>query len=175
TGLLFILRWFWWRVNVASELTPSNRPELVKEFASYCNTDLLCFRSASPKDLAARQEKTWQPILDWAAKEYVVALTVTTHIKAPQQVASALSAARDYAASLDNVDLTLLLHFTATFGSGVLALALMEGYLSVNTAYEVSRLDEIFQNERWGEDEEAIERAQNIAKELAAIAALIKE
>ncbi len=162
-------------MNVACELTPPRRPELVKEFSSYCKTDLLCFRSEHPRDLAKRQEEVWQPVLDWAAKQHGLALLVTTSIKAPQHTESSVSAATVYANGLGNVELTLLLHFTASFGSGVLALALMEGYLDVATVYAASRLDEVFQNELWGEDEEAALRAQNIGEELAALAALIQE
>ena len=39
-------------MNVARELTPSRRPELIKEFSSYCETDLLCF--------APKPRKIWQ-------------------------------------------------------------------------------------------------------------------
>ncbi len=162
-------------MNVACELTPSRRPELVAEFNSYCNTDLLCFRSSAPQDLAKRQDDIWQSVLDWAAVSNGIALLVTTSLKTPAHPKSTLLATSAYAQKLDDVDLTLLLHFTASFGSGILALALLEGYLDVCSAIEASRLDEIYQNERWGSDEEAEARAQNIGIELTALAGLITE
>ena len=162
-------------MNVACELTPSRRPELCKEFSSYCQTDLLCFHSTSPRDLAQRQAEIWQPILDWAASTHQIALGVTTSIKAIKQSAASLLAAANYADSLDNARLTLLLHFTASLGSGVLALAVMEGFLESGAAYSASRLDEIFQNERWGEDEEAALAAQNLGTELSALSKLIRD
>lgn len=162
-------------MNVACELTPPNRPELVKEFRSYCSTDLLCFRSENPTDLSKRQGVIWQPILDWATDKHGLALSVTTSLHAPKQAESSLSSAATYAGDQGDLELTLLVHFTASFGSGVLALALMEGYLDVEAAFTASRLDEIFQNELWGEDEEAALRAQNICNELAALATLIQE
>ena len=162
-------------LNVACELTPPRRPELIKEFSSYCSTDLLCFRSSTPQDLAKRQDDIWQPILDWVATNHGIALLVTTSLKTPAHPKNALQATSAYAQKCDDVDLTLLLHFTASFGSGVLALALLEGYMDVNSAFTASRLDEIYQNERWGADEEAEARAQNIGAELTALASLITE
>lgn len=162
-------------MNVACELTPSRRPELVSEFRSYCETDLLCFRASEPHDLAERQAQIWQPVLDWAAREHGIALLVISGVTALPQPGISLSAATSYAQNLNHTDLTLLLHLTASFGSGILALAVMEKYLDMKTAYTTSRLDEIFQNERWGEDEEAVARNANILDELLKLAKLIEE
>ena len=53
----------------------------------------------------------------------------------------------------------------ALFGSTVLAIAVQKGRLSGEEAFELSRLDEAFQNEQWGEDDEAAERAANQRRE----------
>jgi len=161
-------------MNVACEQTPSRRSELVKEFRTYMSTDLLCYRSHNPKDLAVRQEQSWQPILDYAAKHYGIALASTTSIKAVAQPEKSLKNAANFATSKDNADLTLLLHFTASYGSAVLALAVTERHLQVDTAFALSRLDEIFQNERWGADEEAVENNRLLLNELSQMAQLIE-
>jgi len=41
-------------MNVACEQTPQRRPDLIAEARRYAGTDLLCYRAASPADLAAR-------------------------------------------------------------------------------------------------------------------------
>ncbi len=162
-------------MNVACELTPSRRPDLVKEFSSYCETDLLCFRAEAPQDLSERQAQIWQPVLDWAASEHGIALLVMTGVTALPQPEISLRAAASYAQKLSHADLTLLLHMTASFGSGVLALAALEKHVDMKTVYNTSRLDEVFQNERWGEDEEAVARNENILEELLKLAKLIQE
>ena len=162
-------------MNVACELTPSRRPDLIKEFSSYCETDLLCFRAEAPQDLTKRQAQIWQPVLDWAASEHGISLLVMTGVTALPQPEISLRAAALYAQELSHADLTLLLHMTASFGSGVLALATLEKHVDMKTAYNTSRLDEIFQNERWGEDEEAVARNENILEELLKLAKLIQE
>ncbi len=162
-------------MNVACEQTPSRRGELLKEFRAYTQTDLLCYRSHNPKDLAARQEQNWQPVLDYVAKNHGIALATTTSIKAVAQPEKSLRRAADYADSLDDADLTLLLHFTASFGSAILALVVMQRHLPVDTAFALSRLDEGFQNERWGADDEAVENNRLLLSELSQMAQLIKE
>jgi chaperone required for assembly of F1-ATPase len=161
-------------MNVACEQTPKRRGELVKEFKAYTRTDLLCYRTHSPKDLAARQEQGWQPILDYVAGSFGISLTSTTSIKAITQPEKSLNNAADYATSRDDTDLTLLLHFTASFGSAILALSVMERHVQVDTAFALSRLDEVFQNERWGADDEAVENNRLLLNELSQMAQLIE-
>jgi len=161
-------------MNVACEQTPSRRSELAEEFRAYTSTDLLCYRSHSPKDLAARQEKSWQPILDFVATSHGISLASTTSIKAVEQPEKSLNSAADYAISKNDADLTLLLHFTASYGSAMLALSVMERRLQVDTAFALSRLDEIFQNERWGPDDEAVENNRLLLSELNLMAQLIE-
>ncbi len=162
-------------MNVACEQTPYRRSELAKEYRAYMSTDLLCYRSQNPKDLAQRQEQSWQPVLDYVAKNYGITLASTTSIKAVDQPEKSLNNAADYANSKDNADLTLLLHFTASYGSAILALSVMERHLPVDTAFALSRLDEIYQNERWGADDEAVENNRLLLSELSLMAQLIEE
>jgi chaperone required for assembly of F1-ATPase len=54
---------------------------------------------------------------------------------------------------------------TALFGSAILAFAVERGELSGEAAFELSRLDEALQIERWGEDAEAAARTQALRAE----------
>ncbi len=161
-------------MNVACEQTPPRRGELVKEFCTYTETDLLCYRSHHPQDLSARQQENWQPVLDWAGQQHGIVLATTTGIKSVAQPEQSLQHARKFAENLENPDLTLLLHFTASYGSAVLALAVMEKHLTADTAFSLSRLDELFQNERWGEDDEVVQKNADLLQELRVMAQLIK-
>ncbi len=156
-------------VNVACELTPTQRPTLIDEFVSYMANDLLCFRSPAPKDLTAQQGKSWQPVLDWAADKYGLVLKTTKRLTPPKQPRTSLQAARKIAAGLDDKNLTLLLHFTASFGSALLGLAVMEGHIDAATGFGLSQLEENYQNQRWGTDAQAKERTEAILAELCAI------
>lgn len=159
-------------MNVACEQTPTRRDDLIAEARRYAGTDLLCYRAASPSDLTARQEEKWNPLLEWAG-QLGIKLKSVTGIIAVEQDKDALDAVADQARALGDVDLTLLVHFISVCGSAVLGLAVMKGHLSAGQALDLSRLDELYQIEQWGEDEEAAERTAFIRTETLALAALI--
>ena len=56
--------------TTAIDLMPERRGDAVAEAAGYGGTDLLCYRATSPRTLAERQARTWQPWLDWAERQY---------------------------------------------------------------------------------------------------------
>ena len=159
-------------MNVACEQTPSRRDELISETRRYAQTDLLCYRAASPADLTALQIQQWEPILEWAAT-LGIKLKSVTGIMAITQDETALDRVAATAQEFDNVGLTLLVHFVSVFGSAVLGLAVMKKHLTISQAFELSRLDEAYQIAQWGEDEEAAERTEYIRKETLALADLI--
>ena len=71
---------------------------------------------------------------------------------------AAIARVREMALRLDDFALTGLAMATPLLGSAVLAFALQRGVLSGEVAFELSRLDEAFQERQWGVDAEAAER-----------------
>jgi chaperone required for assembly of F1-ATPase len=63
----------------------------------------------------------------------------------------------------DDFVLAGLAFAASLFGSAILALALKVGRLRAESAMGAARLDEIFQEERWGVDAEAEARADAMA------------
>ena len=86
----------------------------------------------------------------------------------PQPPAS-IDAIRAHALGLDRYRLAGLAHGVALFGSAVLGLAVERGRVSATEAYELSRLDEAFQAEHWGEDAEAVRRTSSARAEARAL------
>lgn len=141
--------------NVAIDRAPELREEMAEEIARYCETDLLCHLAEEPYDLVLLEEARWSPVREWAAEALGVILVTTEGIIATPQPDASLQAARDYALSLDDFRLTGLVYACGLFGSALLAMALVEGQINASAAYRLSRLNEDWQAERWGEDEEA--------------------
>jgi len=160
--------------NVAVEQTSKRRDDLVAEARKYAGTDLLCYRATLPVDLAQRQAELWDPVLHWAA-EQGVNLKTTQSVKAIPQADTALDAIADFARTLDNFDLTLLVHLIAVYGSAVLGFAVMKARLTGEAAFALSRLDEIWQNEQWGEDEDAKIRADPLRAEIISLCQLLED
>ena len=141
--------------NVAIDRTPETRMEMAQEIANYVGTDLLCYLAEGPVELCQRQASVWAPLRDWAGKSLgIVTVPVEGIIPTPQPPAS-LDAAKAHALGFDDFRLTGLAYACGLFGSAILALAVAEGRISAEDAYSASRLDEDFQIERWGEDDEA--------------------
>lgn len=160
-------------VNVSIELTPDNRDALIAEARKYAGTDLLCYRVSDPVTLSNRQKEHWDPVLAWAS-ERGISLRTTPTVLAIDQDELALANVANYAASLNDLNLTLLVHLTAVFGSAILAMAVLERHLTGSQAFDLSRLDNIYQIELWGEDEEAAEIAANLAIEIAALCEILE-
>ena len=139
--------------------------EVAAEVARFAGSDLLCYRAEEPASLVERHARLWEPLLDWAREDLGVALHAAEGIvHRPQPVASLLRAEK-LAEGLDDFSLAGLAHATALFGSAVLAFALQRGRLTGADAFGLSRLDEAFQEERWGIDAEAAERTERLADE----------
>ena len=160
-------------LNVALEQTPERRPDLLEEARRYTSTDLLCYRAPEPRILVERQSEGWNKWLAWA-KTKGVDLISTQSLIATVQPERSYDAVTAYAEALDDIHLTLFLHFTAIFGSVVLAMAVMEKKLSAGAAFDLSRLDIAYQNELWGTDEEAAEIANDLRRETVRLGEILE-
>lgn len=155
--------------NVAIDRTPEMREEMADELARYCETDLICHIAEGPVELAEREEEYWRPVRDWAGQELGILLVPVEGLLASPQPDASLEAAREVALDMDDFRLTGALFGCGLYGSALLALAVAEGQLSAGDAFEVSRIDEAWQNEQWGEDEEAKAATEARRKEAKAL------
>jgi chaperone required for assembly of F1-ATPase len=158
----------------AIDRTRAQRGLVAAEAANYASTDLVCYRAEHPPALVARQQETWQPLLDWAMRRYDAGLAVTSGIVPQPQPPATLKAFAAAVAAQDDFRLTALHTATAALGSLVIALALLEGRLGPESAFAASQLDETFQIEAWGEDAEAAARRQALAEDIAAAARFVQ-
>ncbi len=156
--------------NITIDRDRKEREAIVKTTAVYAGTDLVCYRSADQPALAARQEAVWQPLVDWARSRYDAPLAVTAGVIPTRQPEASLNRLVAAVAAQDDFALTALQVATAACGSLVIALALFEGRLDAAEAFAASQLDESFQIEAWGEDEEQALRRRALAAEIAAAA-----
>ncbi|MEL7032099.1 MAG: ATP12 family protein [Pseudomonadota bacterium] len=155
--------------NVAIDRTPETREELAEELSRYAGTDVTCYLAESPAELQARQDAAWKPWRDWAGKELGVILVPVIGLMASPQPEASLQAVRTHALSLDDFRLTALTWGSSLLGSAVLALAVEQGALTAEAALAASCVDEDWQIEQWGADEEAMAVRAGRAREGAAL------
>ena len=158
--------------NVALERTPENRDMLIAEVTKYAGTDLLCYRAEFPRALNALQAQRWDEWLEWARGQGID-LKTGEGVMAVEQDPAALKATEKMATKFEDLELTLLAHLNAVYGSAILALAVMQRALDANAAYDLSRLDFDFQLEHWGQDDEALEHAELTRTEVIALSKLL--
>jgi chaperone required for assembly of F1-ATPase len=128
------------------------------EVARYAAADLLCYFADAPAALLARQEQQWGGVLDWAEAALDLHFVRTVGIVHQAQPDDTLAKVTRLAADLDDFTLAGLALAAGLFGSAVLALALQRGAKDGEAAFDLSRLDETFQEEQWGVDAEAADR-----------------
>jgi chaperone required for assembly of F1-ATPase len=160
--------------GTAQERIARDPAPVVAAIAKYGESDLLCYRAEAPEPLVQRQARAWQPWLDWAALELDAPLRITRGVMHVAQPAEALRALHHAVAAYDALGLAGLGVAVPALGSLVLGLALAAGRLDAAAAHSLSVLDESFQEELWGLDEEAARRRQEIAGEIADAARLIR-
>jgi len=141
--------------NSAIDKVAEQFDAVAHQLAAYAGTDLLCYRATGPQPLIERQALGWAPVLDWAAVTLNAPLTATAgvmHIPQPEQSLNRLS---DRLFAMTPFQLAAAHDLIAISGSLVLALAVAHDHLTPLQAWELSRIDETWQNEEWGIDEDA--------------------
>lgn len=144
-------------VNATLDKVVPQQAEVAANLAEYGGTDLLCYRAAGPDTLVARQVAAWDPMLDWADAALGARLNVTQGIMHVPQPANAIEALRARVAAMTPWELTALSEFVTLSGSLILGLAAMSGRPAAQI-WPLSRVDEHWQIERWGEDEQEAAR-----------------
>ena len=145
--------------NTAIDGVAGRMDEVRADILAYAGTDLLCYRAGEPEGLVARQKAIWDPILAWTEQRFGVRFMLAEgvmHVRQPERTLRAFGEA--IAAVVDPFALTGLHMATTLTGSALIALALQEGRLGVDEAWAAAHVDEDWNMQLWGEDEEALAR-----------------
>ena len=149
--------------NAAIDKVAVQHAEVAAMLAAYADSDLLCYRAESPQALVVRQAAAWDPLLDWAAGTFGARLVPVTGVMYTPQDPEALHRLAGPVHAMDAFTLTALHDLVGLSGSLVLGLAAVHEAEEIGKLWHLSRIDETWQEEQWGVDEEA--RAQAEVKE----------
>ena len=133
-----------------------SRRRFAAGLARYGEADLFCYRAEGPAKLVERQAAAWDPLLAWARRRFDVDFAIThgiTHVPQPAGTAERLGHA---VAALDAFRLAALSPLVTIGGSLVAALAVAEGAVDAEAAWDAVSVDERWQIETWGDDAEAV-------------------
>ncbi len=146
--------------NSAIDRVEPQRDAVVDVIAEYGATDLVCYRVADPRGLAARQAAGWDPWLRWAERTLAASLRTVAGVMHQAQPLASLAALRAAVAAEDRFGLVALHELVALSGSLILGLAVRRGALDPAEGWDLSRIDETWQAEHWGFDSEAAAAAE---------------
>ena len=143
------------------------------DIAKYFQSDLLFYRAGHPEALVAREAAHWDPLLFWAAgtlgAHFILAEGIV-HVRQPE---AAVAAAR--AALPDDPWSIAALHVITTLtGSALLALAFLRGVLDQDQVWAAAHVDEDWNGEKWGIDEEVAARRAVRLVDFSAAAGILR-
>jgi chaperone required for assembly of F1-ATPase len=142
----------------ANSIAAIDRVDAVADdIAKYLGSDLLFYRAGHPEALVAREAAHWDPVVFWAAEALGAHFILAEGIVHVRQPDSAIAAAR--AAFPDDPWSVAALHVITTLtGSALLALALLHGVRDRDQVWAAAHVDEDWNIEKWGVDEEVAAR-----------------
>lgn len=143
--------------NAAIDKVAVQFDEVAELIAAYGASDLVCYRAAEPAGLVARQAAGWDPLLVWAAEALGAPLVATTGVMHRAQPAESLAVLAALVRGLTPFELTAAHDLVGLSGSLVIGLAALRGQDDPEALWRLSRIDETWQQELWGVDEEAAE------------------
>jgi chaperone required for assembly of F1-ATPase len=143
------------------------------DVAKYFQSDLLFYRAGHPDALVAREAAHWDTALFWAADALGAHFILAEGIVHVRQPESAVAAARA-ALPTDPWSIAALHVITTLTGSALLALALLRGVLDQDQVWAAAHVDEDWNAEKWGVDEEVAARRSARFVEFAAAASVLK-
>jgi chaperone required for assembly of F1-ATPase len=143
------------------------------DIAKYFETDLLFYRAGHPQGLVEREAAHWDPLVFWAADTLGAHFILAEGIVHVRQPESAIAAARA-ALPADPWSIAALHVMTTLTGSALLAVALLRGVLDEDQVWAAAHVDEDWNIEKWGLDEEVAARRASRLVDFKAAAAILR-
>lgn len=140
------------------DMGPGQRDKWINGTLAYLGSDLVCYRSQRPAELCEMMARIWDPFLALVQDKAGIRLNTTSEIMAIEQPGDSLAKARARLGEINDEQLLCVHTITELTGSAVLAMAPCFGFLDSEALARAAAIDEIFQAEKWGDDEEAATR-----------------
>ncbi|HMN72617.1 MAG TPA: ATP12 family protein [Rhodoblastus sp.] len=150
-------------VNSALDGVARDLPGVTADIVKYAGSDLVCYRAGEPAGLVAMQARIWDPVLAFAREKLGARFILAEGVMFAAQPDHAMEAfAQAVEAIAQGPDAALkiaALHSLTTLtGSALIALMIAHGGLEADEAWAAAHVDEDWQMQLWGADEEALAR-----------------
>lgn len=159
-------------VNVALDRVAAEPAAVREEVVRYAGTDMLFYRAEGPAGLVERQARHWDPVLAWAREAHRAPFFLAEgvcHVAQPEAALARIGALVPEAP----LPLAAVHVMTTLTGSALLALAVAQGAIDADAAWQAAHVDEDWNRDLWGEDEIAAARRAARRLEMDAAVAVL--
>ncbi|SDR38943.1 ATP12 family protein [Pseudovibrio sp. Tun.PSC04-5.I4] len=129
--------------------------DVADEITRYAGNDHLCYRAEAPAELVERQKNQWDPVIEWAENLFGGSFELAKGIIHVAQDAAITRAYREQLNKYDALQLAGIHTVTSISGSALLALGLAEKAFDADIVWSAAHVDEDWNIELWGQDDEA--------------------
>ena len=143
--------------NAALDKVKNQFGEVAGLVSAYAETDLFCYRAEAPRELVERQQRAWDPMLNWSRDVLNAPLNIAHGVMFIRQPQQSISALQSCVNKFNPFELTALYDLVGLSGSLVAGLAVVEGHETPESVWDICQVDETWQKEQWGQDEIAEE------------------
>ncbi len=145
----------------AIDQVAANRDYVIDRIATYARSDTLYYRADDRQpELAAEQARQWDSLLDWARGRYDIGFETVAGVVHRDQPEATVERLREVVVAQDDFALAAMLQLAGLVDSLILVLALVEGERDAETLWLLGHLEELWQEQQWGEDAEALARRE---------------
>ena len=159
-------------VDYAIDVVSLGKAAVIDELLPYAETDTLCYRAEPDEALGIRQRTVWEPLLTAAEARWQVRFVRVAGIMHRPQPPETLARLREDLAARSSFTLAALKTTSSLAASLVLGLMAMEPDADIDALWDAANLEEDWQAELWGKDDEALERRARRHAAFAAAARL---
>ena len=154
--------------NTAIDRATNEKSKIAAEIVEFAGSDMVCYRAESPAGLVLRQTTHWDPIIAWAKADLKVDFATVNTITHKRQFAGTIQSLETYIKSLDPFSFVAVHNLSTLTGSALLAAMAAAGKIPADAAWLAANVDEDWQIETWGEDDEATARRAGRFNEFSA-------
>lgn len=162
-------------INSASDGVEGRKTETLNDIISYAGSDLLCYRADSPEELVIRQSNAWDPIILWAKQNYGLIFVLAEGVMPVSQASENDPVLTRELEDLDPLSLAATHLVVNLTGSALLAFSLLRGFRDAPGVWEAAHVDELFNEERWGADREALDARAARYRDFLAAAFILRD
>ena len=152
-----------------------HRTEIIQRLVNFTVTDTLLFRNPDAPELFEKEAEVWDPIVAWVKECLKTDLKTSQNLEVPQANNASLPRLQIFLEGLTDKELVAFYQVSKITKSVLLAATFVRKKINAEETFRAAFLEEIWQAEKWGKDEEAEERRKCIRQELVEVEEFIKK